>query len=72
MHKKLNRNICQWRQWFPDIRPDAAVSHVLLGAQGTKNITWLKRGGGAKKQYQRFQQCVQEQQGQKASSISPG
>ena len=29
-------------------RPDAAVSHVLLGAQGTKNITWLKRGGGAK------------------------
>ena len=48
VHKKLNRNICQWRQWFPDIRPDAAVSHVLLSAQGTKNITWLKRGGGAK------------------------
>ena len=24
------------------------MSHVLLSAQGTKNITWLKGGGGAK------------------------
>ena len=56
---------CNFKAW-----PDAAVSHVLLSAQGTKNITWLKRGGGAKNNIYIFNKASDNNK--LTSSISPG